>query len=399
MTPHTPISRAVSKRRFTALLAAAPLLLGASGSALAQASEPRELRLGVLLPVSGPLAFVGVAKKKAVDLLVEQINARGGMDKHKIKMFFYDTESNTTLVAQQFRRLAETDKVDIVIGPTVTGETLSARPVANELKVPVVPFAGTEAVINPVTPYLFAFVPSDRQVARKMLESVKAKGLKSVAFLHSADGFGQTGLRVMKELTAQMGISLSTVEEFGPRDSDMTPQIMRIRAGGADAMFVWGVNPGPTIIMKNAQALGFKKPIYNSYGVASQQFIQQAGSAVEGTYVAATAIMGALQFEPNHPVRKATEKFIVDFEQRYKEPVSTFTGYVFDAMNLVERAVIKAGSVEREDLAKALRNGGISFTGANGKLLFRAGNASAQTDESDPIVILKIQNGKFVLEK
>lgn len=387
-----------SKRRLATLVAAALLAMGTSTHALAN-DEPRELRLGVLLPVSGPLAFVGVAKKKAVDLLVEQFNARGGMGKHKIKVFFYDTESNTTLVAQQFRRLAETDKVDIVIGPTVTGETLSARPVANELKVPVVPFAGTEAVINPVTPYLFAFVPSDRQAARKMLESVKAKGMKSVAFLHSADGYGQTGLRVMKELTAQMGVTLTTVEEFGPRDSDMTPQIMRIRSGGADAMFVWGVNPGPTIVMKNAQALGYKKPIYNSYGVASQQFIQQTGGSAEGTYVAATAIMGALQFDPNHLVRKATEKFIVDYEARYKEPVSTFTGFVFDAMNLVERAVVKAGSVEREELAKALRNGGITFTGANGKLQFRSGFASAQTDESDPIVILKIQGGKFVLEK
>lgn len=392
---HSP---SFSKRRFSGLIASALLVMGATGTAQAN-TEPRELRLGVLLPVSGPLAFVGVAKKRAIDMLVEQVNARGGMARHKVKVFFYDTESNTTLVAQQFRRLAETDKVDIVIGPTVTGETLSARPVANELKVPVVPFAGTEAVINPVTPYLFAFVPSDRQAARKMLESVKAKGMKSVAFLHSADGYGQTGLRVMKELTTQLGITLTTVEEFGPRDSDMTPQIMRIRAEGADAMFVWGVNPGPTIIMKNAQALGYKKPIYNSYGVASQQFIQQAGGAAEGSYVAATAIMGAQQFEPNHPIRKATEKFITDYEQRYKEPVSTFTGFAFDAINLVERAVIKAGSVEREDLAKAFRDGGISFTGANGKLQFRSGQASAQTDESDPIVILKIANGKFVLEK
>ena len=398
MKNHTTQNLHLRKRRFAGLCASALLLMGTSNTALA-ITEPRELRLGVLLPVSGPLAFVGVAKKKAVDLLVEQINARGGMDKHKVKVFFYDTESNTTLVAQQFRRLAESDKVDIVIGPTVTGETLSARPVANELKVPMVPFAGTEAVINPVTPYLFAFVPSDRQAARKMLESVKSKGMKSVAFLHSADGYGQTGLRVMKELSAELGIPLTTIEEFGPRDSDMTPQIMRIRAGGADAMFVWGVNPGPTIIMKNAQALGYKKPIYNSYGVASQQFIQQAGSSAEGTYVAATAIMGAMQFEPGHPVRKATEKFIVDYEQRYKEPVSTFTGFVFDAMNLVERAVVKAGSIEREDLAKAFRDGGISFTGANGKLQFRSGQASAQSDNSDPIVILKINNGKFGLDK
>ncbi len=387
-------------KKFKSLAVLAAFAAAAVSPHAVQASEKKELRMGVLLPVSGPLAFVGVTKKRALDLLVEQINERGGMNGHKVKVFFYDTESNTTLVSQQFRRLAESDKVDIVIGPTVTGETLVARPVANELKVPMVPFAGTEAVINPVTPYMFAFIPSDRHVARKMLGLIKARGLKSVAFLHSADGFGQTGLRVMKELSTEMGIKLATVEEFGPRDSDMTPQVMRIRASGADAMFVWGVNPGPTIIMKNAQALGYNKPIVNSYGVASQQFINQAGRAGEGSYVAGTAIMGALQMDPSDPIRKSTEKFVKDYEQRYKEPVAAFAGYVFDALNLVEQAVIKAGDkVDRESLAKAFRDGGIKFTGANGHLEYKPNSSTAQHDNSDGIVILQIKNGKFDLVK
>ncbi len=387
----------LKKFKSLAVFASFATALGASHAA---PTEEKEIRMGVLLPVSGPLAFVGATKKKALDLLVEQINERGGMSGHKVKVFFYDTESNTTLVSQQFRRLAESDKVDIVIGPTVTGETLVARPVANELKVPMVPFAGTEAVINPVTPYMFAFVPSDRHAARKMLAMIKAKGLKSVAFLHSADGFGQTGLRVMKELSAQMGIELKTIEEFGPRDSDMTPQVMRIRAGGADAMFVWGVNPGPTIIMKNAKAIGYNKPIVNSYGVASQQFINQAGAAGEGSYVAGTAIMGALQMDAADPVRKSTEKFIKDYEARYKEPIAAFAGFMFDGLNLVEQAVAKAGGkVDRESLATAFRNGGIKFTGANGKLEFKPNSSTAQNDDSDGIVILQIKNGKFNLVK
>ena len=384
-------------RKFTTVALAATLCLAGTAQA---AEAKRELKMGVLLPVSGPLSFVGEAMKKAVDLRVEQINAAGGMNGHPVKIHFYDTESNTTFVAQQFRRLAESDQVDIVIGPTVTGETLVARPVANELKVPVVPFAGTEAVTEPVTPYLFTAVPSDRHVAKAMLEHVKSQGLKSVAFLYSADGFGQTGLKVMRELTDNMGVKLAAVEEFGPRDNDMTPQIMRIRASRADALFVWGVNPGPTIILRNAQALGYRQPIYNSYGVASHQFIQQAGRAGEGTYVAGTAIMGALQMPADHPVRKATEQFIKDYEARYKEPVGTFAGYVFDGIQLVEQAVAKVGDdLSRESLAKAIREGGIEYYGANGSLKFREGSASGQHEDSDGIVILKINKGKFELMK
>lgn len=376
-------------------LLAATLIGGLMSSAMAQTAK---LRMGVLLPVSGPLSFVGVTMKESLDLVVEQFNAKGGMSGHQIEVVFYDTESNTTLVGQQFRRLVESDKVDIVVGPTVTGESLVARGVANELKVPVVPFAGTEAVINPTSPYLFAFVPSDRQVAQAMLQLAKAQGLKSVAFLHSADGFGQTGLKVMKELTAEMGIGLAAVEEFGPRDADMTPQVMRIRASSAEGMFVWGVNPGPTIIMKNAKAVGFNKPIMNSYGVASQLFIKQTGEAGEGTYVAGTAIMGALQMNADDPIRKATEPFIAAFEKRYNKPVAAFNGYVFDAINLVDQAIKKTGGkIDRESLAKAFRDGGLEYTGANGKLRFPGNSSTAQSPNNGAIVMLKINKGAFEL--
>lgn len=385
-----------NRRKFLTATATALVLSTAMPSAMAQ--QAAELRMGLLLPVSGPLAFVGGTMKKAFDLLIEQINANGGMNGVPVKVFFYDTESNTTLVAQQFRRLAESDKVDIVIGPTVTGETLVARPIANELKVPMIPFAGTEAVINPVTPYMFAFIPSDRHVARKMLEMVKSQGKDSVAFLHSADGFGQTGLKVMKELTDEMGMKLAVVEEFGPRDSDMTPQIMRIRSSNADAMFVWGVNPGPTIIMKNARAVGYNKPIINSYGVASQSFIEQTGKNGDGSFVIGTAIMGAKNMPPESPVRKATEQFINDYEARYKEPIGAFAGYVFDAINLVNQAVHKTnGKVDRESLAAAFRDGGLKFTGANGNLEFKQGSSTAQSEQSEGVVALQIKNGRFVL--
>lgn len=386
-----------NRRKFLTAAASA-LIFSTAMSSSAMAQEARELRMGLLLPVSGPLAFVGGTMKKAFDLLIEQINAKGGMNGIPVKVFFYDTESSTTLVAQQFRRMAESDKVDIVVGPTVTGESLVARPIANELKVPMIPFAGTEAVINPVTPYMFAFVPSDRHVARKMLEVIKAQGHDAVAFLHSADGFGQTGLKVMNELTKEMGVKLSVVEEFGPRDSDMTPQIMRIRASDADAMFVWGVNPGPTIIMKNAKAVGYNKPIINSYGVASQSFIEQTGKNGEGSYVIGTAIMGAKNMPADNPIRKATEQFINDYEARYNEPIGAFAGYVFDAINLVNQAVIKTnGKVDRESLAAAFRDGGLKFTGADGHLEFKQGSATAQSDQANGVVALQIKNGKFVL--
>ena len=260
-------------------LTMAVALLGA-----AQAQD-KEIRIGALIAASGPTAFVGASQKNAFEMLVEQINARGGMAGNKIRPFLYDTEGNGTIAAQQFRRLIDSDKVHVVVGPSTTGESLAIRAVANENKVPLVSFAGAEAVVVPPTPYVFKTPPTDRIVAEHLISFMKVKGATSVGILSSADGFGQAGAAVVKEVASQLGLKVNAAEEFGPRDTDMTPQILKIRSSGADAMLIWSVNPGPTIILKNAAAIGYNKPIYNSYGAASPQLIEQAGAAAEKSYV------------------------------------------------------------------------------------------------------------------
>lgn len=382
----------ITKRAFMASTLAGALALTTPG--LGFASEDM-LKIGVLLPITGPLSFVGGTMKESVDLMVEQFNAQGGIAGKPFSIHLYDTESNNTLVGTHMRRLIETEGVHVVLGPTVTGETLVARPIANELKVPLLPFAGTAAVTEPPTPYLFTVVPSDRQVAKAMIDLAKSQGKNKIGFLHSADGFGQTGLKVLTELAAQEGVTIAATDEFGPRDADMTPQLMRLRSTDAEVLFVWGVNPGPTIIMRNAKQIGFDRPIYNSYGVASQQFIDQAGATAEGSYVAATAIMGTRGLPEDHPVRQANLALVDAFEAKYGHPVAAFNGYVFDAFRALEQAVQKTGGkTDADSLTAALRT--VSFTGANGELAFKEGSSTAQSEGNGAIIMLKIEGGKFV---
>lgn len=382
----------LTKRTFLATAFAGAMALGLTAPVHAD-DDP--LKIGIMLPITGPLSFVGGTMKESVDLLVEQYQAAGGIAGKPFSVHLYDTESNNTLVGQHMRRLIETDHVTVVLGPTVTGETLVARPIANELKVPLLPFAGTEAVTQPPSPYLFTAVPSDLQVAKAMVDLAKSQGFDKIGFLYSADGFGQTGLKVLTALAAKEGVTLAAVEEFGPRDADMTPQIMRIRSSAAEVLFVWGVNPGPTIIMRNAQQLGFDRPIYNSYGVASQQFIDQAGATAEGSYVAATAIMGARALPDDDPIRQTTIGYVDAFEVKYGRPVAAFNGYVFDAFKALELALASnGGETDPESIASALRN--VSFAGANGRLAFKEGSSTAQADDNGAIIMLKIEDGKFV---
>jgi branched-chain amino acid transport system substrate-binding protein len=388
----------IDKARRTLLTAAVcAATLVASGVATAQ---DKEIRIGVLLAASGPAAFIGASEKNATEMVVDQMNAKGGMSGNKIKVFVYDTEGNSTIAAQQFRRLVESDNVHVVIGPSTTGESLAIRSVANEMKVPLISMAGAEAVTTPPTPFVFKTPPTDRIAAEHALSFMKAKGASSVGVLSSADGFGQAGIAVIKELAEKLGLKIAAAEEFGPRDTDMTPQVLRVRTSGADAMLIWSVNPGPTIILKNAAAVGFNKPIYNGYGAASPALIEQAGAAAEKTYVSSMRLLAPESLSPDDPLRAVVSKVASDYKERFKAEPTTFVAHAYDAFLLVDLAVQKSGGVpSREKIAEAIRTGGITFVGANGVYRYTDTNHNGLDKDSQSMVMLQIQGGKFVVVK
>jgi len=361
----------------------------------AQAQE-KEIRIGALMAASGPAAFLGASQKNVFEMLVEQINARGGMAGYKVRPFFYDTEGNSTLAVQQFRRLVDSDNVSVAIGPSTTGESLAIRPLANEMKVPLISFAAADAVVVPPTPFVFKVSPTNGIVVEHVLGFMKGKGINSIGLLFSDDGYGQAGAGTVKEVAAKLGLKVAVSEVFGPRDTDMTPQVLKIRSSGADALLIWSVNPGPTIILKNAAALGFNKPIFNSNGAASPQLIEQAGSAAENSYVSTTRLLVPGSLPENDPMRAVVSKLAADYKAKYKVDPDTFIGHPLDALTLIEEAVKKAGSTDREKLAKAMASG-IRFPGTNGMYNFTADNHAGLDSSSQSMIMLKIQGGRFVV--
>ena len=386
----------LTRRSSLAAMAAVGLALS-SAAALAQ---EKEIRIGALMSTSGPAAFLGVSEKNAFDMIIEQMNAAGGMSGYKIKPFFYDTEGNSTIAAQQFRRLIETDQVHAVIGPSTTGESLAIRPIANEMKVPLISMAGAEAVVTPPTPFVFKTPPTDRIVAEHVLGFMKSKGMQTVAILSSADAYGQAGAAVIKEVAGPLGMKVAAAEEFGPRDADMTPQVLRIRSSGADAMLIWSVNPGPTIILKNATAVGYTKPIFNSYGAATPQLIEQAGAAAEKSYVSSMRLLAPDSLAADDPMRAVVAKLAKDYKDRFKADATTFVAHSHDALVLIDLAMKKIGGApDRVKIADAIRTGGIKFPGANGMFNFTPTNHNGLDRDSQSVVMLQVQGGKFVVVK
>jgi branched-chain amino acid transport system substrate-binding protein len=366
-------------------------LLASSFGALAQET----IKIGAIFATSGPSAFLGVPEERGLKLKVEDINKSGGINGRKVEVVQYDTEGNTTKAAQLARRLIESDKVLAIVGPSSSGESLQVLPIANELKTPLISHAGTEKMTNPVTPWVFNTPPTDRVVAAHLLGVFKKRGITQIALLTAADGFGQSGANVVMELAPKYGVSIARHEEFNRTDADMTAQVLKAKDSPAQAMLVWSAFPAPTIIAKNAAAVGYNKPVFNSFAAASKDLLVQAGPAAEGSFVSSMRLLAPETLKANDPMRPTVTKIYNEYKAKFNEAPATFVAHSYDAMSILEAALRKiTGPVTRDNLRAAMET--VTVTGGNG--IFRLSPTSHGLEpDSQSMVLMVAKGGQWVV--
>jgi branched-chain amino acid transport system substrate-binding protein len=377
-----------------ALVTAAWLALIGSLGMEARAADT--IKIGAVYATSGPAAFLGVPEERGLRLLADELNQHGGIAGRKIEVIVYDTEGNGTKASQQLRRLIDSDKVDVILGPSTSGESLLVLPIANEARIPIIMHAGTEKVFVPTTPYGFNTPPSDRIVATDLLASLQKRGITRLGLMSSADGFGQSGANVLQELSKTYGVEIVRHEEFNRQDTEMTAQVLRIKESNAQALLIWSALPGPSIIIKNAAAVGFSKPIFNSYAAASRDLLQQAGPAANGTFVTAMRLLAPDTLKADDPVRAVVQKLYADYKAKYAEAPATFAAHSHDALLIVKVAVEHIqGEVTRDTIRDAIEK--VSVIGANGIFKFSPQNHGGLDQNSLSMVLLVAKNGEWVL--
>jgi branched-chain amino acid transport system substrate-binding protein len=352
----------------------------------AHAADP--VKVGVLFTQTGPVGTYGMAQLRTAQLWAEDVNRRGGLAGRPVELKAYDPEANGTKMVQFLRRLVESDNVDVVFGPSSSGEALLAVPIANETKVAVLSHTTAYAVVNPPTPYMFQPFPTDRLFAPKMLDEFKRLGYKTIGLLNAADGFGQSGASAIKDIAPTWGMTVAQ-EEYERQDTDMTPQLLRMRQKNIDVLVVWGTFPGPPIIMRNAKAIGLNKPIYNSYSMTNTDFIQQSGSAAEGSYVISMPIVSPGRVNKSDPVRAVVEKAYADYQAKYKEAPVGGTSPTFDSGLIMEAAVKQIkGPVNRQSIRDAIER--TTVVGTNGTFRFSPTNHSGLDEAGLTVIFLKV---------
>ncbi|WP_149140078.1 ABC transporter substrate-binding protein [Gemmobacter caeruleus] len=325
-------------------------LLGLAGPALA------EIRIGATLSATGPASFLGDPEAKTLEMLVEEVNAAGGINGEQVELVLYDDGGDPNKARTFATRLVEDDEVSAIIGGTTTGTTMSIIAVAEDAEIPFISLAGAVDIIDPVKPYTFKTPHTDRMACQKIFEDMQKRGFSKIGMISGTDGFGASMQAQCKSVAGEYAIEIVADETYDPKDADMTAQLTKIKgAEGIQAVLNPGFGQGPSIVTRNYKQLAIGLPLYQSHGVASDGFIDLAGAdAAEGVRLPGTALLIAGILPDSDPQKPVVTAYKTAFETRTGTPVGTFGGYAHDAFLILKDAITRAGSTEPAAIRDAI---------------------------------------------
>jgi branched-chain amino acid transport system substrate-binding protein len=358
---------------------------------LARAEEP--IKIGALLAVTGPAAFLGAPEARTLQMLVDDANARGGLRGRKIQLIVKDTGASPEKAISFAKQLIEEENVFAIIGPATSGETMAIKGIAEEGKTILLSCAAAEVIVQPVAPHVFKTAQKDSHAAMKIFEHMKRAKITRIGLLTSNTGFGKAGQEQIQKIAPQYGIQIAASEVYDKAATDLTAEVTKMKAASVQAIVNWSIEPAQSIAIKNIRQLGLAVPIYQSHGFGNVEYAKAAGAAAEGVLFPAGRLHVADQLPAEHPQRKVLLAYRDAYQSRFKEDASGFGGYAHDAFLILTSAFERAGGADREKVRAAIESTK-GLVGASGTFHF------SPTDHNgldlDAFEMLTVKDGRFV---
>jgi branched-chain amino acid transport system substrate-binding protein len=318
-------------------------------------AAPEPIKLGALLAVTGPASFLGAPEARTLEMLVQELNAKGGIAGRPVQLVLKDTGASPEKAVSFARQLIEEEKVFAIIGPSTSGESMAVKALAEEGKTLLLSAAAAEAIVTPVLPHVFKVAPRDGFAVEVIFQRMKKMGITRIGFLSSNTGFGKGGKEQVERLAPQYGITLAVNEVYDKAATDLTAEVTKLKAANVQALLNWSIEPAQSIVVKNARQIGLTVPIFQSHGFANLQYVKAAGSAAEGVIFPASRIVVANDLPASHPQKPVVEAYRKAYEARTGEDVSTFGGHAWDSFGILVKAVGEVGP-DRAKVRAAVEN-------------------------------------------
>jgi branched-chain amino acid transport system substrate-binding protein len=378
------------KRYASALLAVFAFSCGLS--ALAQ------VKIGVMVSSTGPTSTIGIAQKNTAALLPAK------MGDLSVEYTVLDDGGDPALAVRNAKKLMSEVGVDALIGPSTTPNAMAIMEFLEEAQMPLLATVGSSSVIEPLDAkrrWVFKTTQNDDLIAAALLEHMAKHGVKSVAFIGLNDAYGENWLRVFGAMAPKAGVQLVATERYARNDSSVIGQTLKILAARPDAVLVAGVGATGVLPQATLNERSYAGRVYQTHGVATEEFIRLGGAKVEGTVLAAGPMLVIDEIAEGNPIRKVSLDYINAYQNLYGSRPATFGANTFDSGILLARAVPEAAKKAKpgtREFRAALRDAlehEKEVVGCQGVFNMSATNHNGMDQRAR--VLVSVKGGKFRL--
>jgi branched-chain amino acid transport system substrate-binding protein len=327
------------------------LLACFAGSAFA------DINVGVVVSATGPAASLGIPEKNTFALMPTNI---GG---EKINYIILDDASDTTTAVKNTRKLLTEDKVDVIIGSTITPNSLAMIDIVAEAETPMISMAASARIVdtaNPKVKWVFKTPQNDIQMSTALVEHMTNAGVKTVAFIGFADAYGEGWYQEFSKIAEARKLAIVANERYNRADTSVTGQVLKIISAKPDAVLIAGSGTPAALPQKTLREKGYKGAYYQTHGVANKDFLRVCGKDCEGTFLPAGPVLVAAQLPADNPIKKVAMDYVAKYEAAHgKGNTSTFGAHAWDAGILLQNAVpvaLKKAKPGTKEFRAALRD-------------------------------------------
>lgn len=355
-----PSIASAPRRAFLALATAAAL------AAALPAAAQETIKIGLVTALSGQSARAGEAITRGLTIAIDEINAQGGLLGRKVELVRRDDEATPAKGVVAARELIFKEKVAVLFGGLDTPVSLAIVPIANEAKVPFMgPWAaGTPITKNGANPnFVFRVSAVDEIVDKAMVQyAQKTFNAKNCGMILINNPWGESNEKGLRAALAEKGLKAAGIEKFEANDVDVVPQLTRLKAAGADCLYMVG-NVGPSAqVVKSLDRMGWKVPVVSHWGPAGGRFTELAGPSAKEVHFIQTYSFFGKQSPVGEKVLKALMAKYPDVKGPGDVTPAVGVANAYDAMMLAASAIRKAGKLD----GPAIREGFYAIDGYDG---------------------------------
>ncbi|WP_250514296.1 ABC transporter substrate-binding protein [Caballeronia sp. INDeC2] len=315
-----------------------------------------DVKIGVTVSATGPAASLGIPEKNTVALLPKEVAGQ------KVEYIVLDDATDSTQAVKNARKLTSEDHVDALVGSTVVPNSLAMIDIAAETHTPMISMAAAASIVEPMDSkraWVFKTPQNDILMATAIAQHMSNHGVKTVAFIGFSDAYGESWFKEFSKAADLAKVKIVANERFARNDASVTGQVLKMMSQNADAVLIAGAGTPAALPQKTLKERGYKGKLYQTHGVANNDFLRVCGKDCEGTFLPAGPLLVAEQLPDSNPVKQAALTYKKAYEGAYGAgSVSTFGGHAWDAGLILQRAIpvaLKKGQPGTPAFREALR--------------------------------------------